>query len=287
MKKAFLFLFGSSLLLLSSCDKIPDKERVKETGQTCGDCEVSETDEFITEKRVLMEEFTAMKCTYCPDGTRIANEIKDEHGEQFIIVSLHTGSLAAPDADHPDDFRTEVGDELYKLASSPAQPASLIDRLDYDTPQFVKFRQGDGWKNEVDEILANQPTADLGINTEVFYTDSTRSVCLTTKFKAVSDLSNRQLYWTAYLLESGIIAPQKDGSNTIEDYEHNHMLRASFNGTYGVPLPEDFDGTVDAVTCDSRELILDDEWVADNCAIVVFVYDNETFEVLQAVETHW
>lgn len=287
MKKAFLFLFGSSLLLLSSCDKIPDKERVKETGLTCGECEVSEADEFITEKRVLMEEFTAMKCTYCPDGTRIANEIKDEHGEQFIIVSLHTGALASPEPEYPDDFRTEEGNELYKLAQNPPQPAAMIDRLDYDTPQFVKYRQNDMWANEVDRILTSKPTANIGILAELDFEESTRSVCLTTKFKATTDLTDRDLYWTAYLLESKIIAPQKDGSNHIEEYEHNHMFRTSFNGTYGVPLPEGFEGTTNSVICDSRQLTLSDEWVADNCGVVVFVYDNETFEVLQAVETHW
>ena len=284
MKKAIIL----SILALGiiACDKIPVNQRVKDTGQSCGECTVEANESFVTTKNVLMEEFTAQGCTYCPDGARIAKTIHDKHGDQFIIVSLHTGPLAAPTSDHPQDFRTEEGSDLYKLAQSPPQPAALIDRLDYNTPQFVKYRQNDMWAQEVDEILTSQPTADIGILNEVDFDAATRDVCLTVKFKAVNDLSGRDLYWTAYLLESDITAPQKDGSNLVEDYEHDHMLRKSFSGTYGVPLPEDFSGAVDSVTCDSRQLTLDDEWVADNCSIVVFVYDNASFEILQALETY-
>lgn len=285
MKKIFA-LIALGAVLISSCDKIPKGERVKDTGKSCGDCTADPSEAFVTTKQVLMEEFTAMKCTYCPDGTRIANDIKSQYGDQFIIVALHTGALAAPEADFPNDFTTEEGKELYKLAGNASQPASLIDRLDYGTNEFVKFRQGGMWANEVDEILTQQPIADIGILAEVSFDGATREVCLTTKFKAVKDLSNRDLYWTGYLLESGIIAPQKDGQNTIDDYEHNHMFRTSFNGTYGVPLPETFSGAVDSVACDSRQLTLKDEYVPENCSVVVFVYDNATFEVLQAVEMH-
>lgn len=285
MKKTFTLL-GIGIIFATSCEKIPLGERVKDTGTSCGNCVVETDDVFVTTKNVLMEEFTAMKCTYCPDGTRIAKTIEDKHGENFILVSLHTGALAAPDDDFPNDFTTEEGQELYKLAGNASQPAALIDRLDFDTPQFVKYRQGDMWADEVDRILAQQTTADIGILSEVVYDEASHEACLTVKFKAVSDLSGQDLYWSAYLLESEIISPQKDGSNTIEDYEHNHMFRTSFNGTYGVPLPETFSGAVDSVTCDSRQLTLEDEWVPENCSVVVFVYNNTTFEVLQAVEGH-
>lgn len=286
MKKKTLAILSLGIIIATSCEKIPMNERVKDTGTSCGDCVVEADDVFVTSKNVLMEEFTAMKCTYCPDGTRIAKTIEDKHGENFILVSLHTGTLAAPDTDFPNDFTTEEGKELYKVAGNPSQPAALIDRLDYNTPQFVKYRQGDMWVNEVDRILAQQATADIGILSEVVYDEASREICLTTKFKAVKDLSGQDLYWTAYLLESGIISPQKDGSNTIEAYEHNHMFRTSFSGTYGVPLPETFSGAVDSVACDSRQLTLNDEWVPENCSVVVFVYDNASFEVLQAVEGH-
>lgn len=274
-------------LAISACDKIPVGERIVVTGKTCGECDIQASDEFITQKQVLMEEFTAQGCTYCPDGTRIAQAIKDQYGDQFIIVSLHTGPLAAPTTDHPQDFRTDEGNGLYKLAASPPQPAALLDRLDYNTSTFVKYRQGDGWSNEVNAILTAQPTADMGINAEAFHIDSTNSICLTTKFRAESDLQNRNLNWTAYLLESDITAPQKDGSTVIEDYEHNHMFRRSFTFNYeGVPLPEEFSGISGDVICDSRQLDLEDDWLVENCEIVVFVYDTDTFEVLQAIEVH-
>lgn len=286
MKKV-LFLILTGAFTLASCEKIPKGERIKQTGVSCGECEISPDDEFITQKAVLLEEFTGTSCTNCPEGAAEGKSLVDQYPDQLFLVAIHAGNFAVPNESKglPADFRTQEGTEIYDWAKPLGVPSAIIDRNDYGTAQFSKFYQGSGWANEVDDILSNTSVADMGLIAEVETDESSRTVCLTTKFKAVADVSEKDLYWSAYLVESGIVAPQLDGGNKREDYVHNHVLRTTFNSTFGTPIPE-FDGAVDAVSCDSRQLVLDEEWVLENCNIVVFVYDRNTYEVLQTIETN-
>ncbi|MGM0613664.1 MAG: hypothetical protein ACQESM_09165, partial [Bacteroidota bacterium] len=47
-------------------------------------------------KNVILEEFTGMKCPYCPDGHRIANDIMDANPGDVFVINIHTGSFAQP-----------------------------------------------------------------------------------------------------------------------------------------------------------------------------------------------
>lgn len=46
-----------------------------------------------TNRKVVIEEFTGIKCQYCPDGHKIANTIKASKAPgEVILVNIHTGS---------------------------------------------------------------------------------------------------------------------------------------------------------------------------------------------------
>ena len=60
-------------------------------------------------KKVILEEFTGIYCTYCPDGHAIANAIKAENPEDVFIINIHTGGYAVPNpAINDPDFRTSL-----------------------------------------------------------------------------------------------------------------------------------------------------------------------------------
>ena len=106
------------------------------------------------------------------------------------------------------------------------------------------------------------------------------------KFKGIDDLSGRNLYWAAFLVEDGVVATQKmpDGSKN-SNYVQNHVLRTGFNTAFGTPI-DNFDGLPNSVSCDSRQIVLDPDWKWEECGIVLYVYDRDTYEVFQAIEVH-
>lgn len=280
MKKLLTLLAIAALF--SSCDKIDNP--IKQTGTSCGDCDVQPTDTFITKKAVLIEEFTGVKCNNCPKAATEAKRLIALYPEQVHLISLHSSDFAVPNTEYPADFRTKEGTEIYDFAEPLGVPSGLIDRADQGTTSFTKWYTQ--WANLIDGILTTTPIAEVGIRAEVDSDESSRTVCLTPKFKAISDVSGRNLYWAAFIVESDIEAAQKmpDGSHN-DTYIHNHVLRTSFNTAFGTPI-NDFEGTPNSVSCDSRQVVLDEEWNWDECDIVLYVYDHDTYEVIQTVEVH-
>ena len=47
-------------------------------------------------KNVVLEEFTGISCTYCPDGHRIAKDIFNQNPNDVVLINIHTGSFATP-----------------------------------------------------------------------------------------------------------------------------------------------------------------------------------------------
>ena len=44
-------------------------------------------------KNVVLEEFTGIACTYCPDGHRIANDIYNNNPADVVLINIHTGVM--------------------------------------------------------------------------------------------------------------------------------------------------------------------------------------------------
>ncbi len=88
------------------------------------------------------------------------------------------------------------------------------------------------------------------------------------------------------MLEDGIISPQKTNDDNYEDgiiydYEHNNVLRAAINDTWGEPLSEE--GVLPNESFfKSYFKALDENWNYQNCKVLAIVYNAETNEVLQA-----
>lgn len=280
MKKVIALLALASFL--GSCDKVENP--IRQTGATCGECSVQPSDTFITKKAVVIEEFTGVTCNNCPKAAAEAKRLIALYPEQVHLISLHSSDFSVPTQEYPADFRTKEGTEIYDWAAPLGVPSGLIDRVDYGTTDFTKWYNQ--WANLIDGILSSTPEAAVGIKAEVDADSVNRIVCLTPKFKAISDVSGRDLYWVAFIVENDIQAAQKmpDGSHN-DEYIHNHVLRTSFNTAFGTPI-ENLEGTPNSVSCDSRQVVLDDEWHWNECDIILYVYDHETFEIIQSVEVH-
>ena len=85
-------------------------------------------------------------------------------------------------------------------------------------------------------------------------------------------------------VEDGIVKPQKNGTENIEDYVHNHVLRATFHHQpMGMELNngnvlEAGNSFVYATSLDMSNT----DWVPENCSVVAVLYDDNLKTVLQA-----
>ncbi len=66
---------------------------------------------------------------------------------------------------------------------------------------------------------------------------------------------------------------------------HNHVLRVGITETFGIPIFSNPLATNDEDT-KTLNITLDSEWVADNCEVVAFIYNDETKEIINCEIAH-
>ena len=185
-------------------------------------------------KSVVLEEFTGIKCVYCPDGHKIANNIKSANTPgKVILVNIHTGGYAAPSGSEPD-FRTANGDAIAAISTMgiTGYPTGSMNRHIYQGTAITMSRgvwaqyatQTLGQPSYVNVALQgtlNVTTRQLTVNVEVYYTGA-------------STASTNNL--TVMLLENDVVGPQTGGTNYNPTqvnpdgtYNHQHMLRKVLN----------------------------------------------------------
>lgn len=230
---------------------------------------------------VLLEEFTGHQCQNCPEAHAVARVLKDQYGDQIAVVAIHAGSFANVSSEYPYDFRTQAGNELFTFFNGFAVPSGMINRRDYST-SLTHLKTHTSWNTLVAEEAAKDP--DLDIRISKTYNPTSRQLTVKTVLKGLRNVpGNFKL--SVFLTESGIISPQKNGSQRIENYTHNNVLRASLNGTFGIQV---MTGGIAQNKEESYEysLPLPADWVAENCEIVAFVYDADTYYVAQAAKKY-
>ncbi len=198
-------------------------------------------------RNAVLEEFTGIYCGYCPDGHRIAQELKDDNPGDVVLVNIHTGGYANPNGGDPD-FRTDFGSSIAGQTGLCGYPAGTVNREHF--PNYFQTDQngnpcgtdptGQGrgtWQTTAGLVLnqaspvnvAAQATVDLStgkltVVAEVYYTGNATNA--TNKLNVA-------------VLQNGLIGPQSGSSanpdqvNPDGTYTHSHMLRHFMTGQWG------------------------------------------------------
>lgn len=226
-------------------------------------------------RKVLIEEYTGHRCPNCPAGHDKLNELHEIFGDTLIPVGIHATTLAAPTAEFPNDFRTEVGTELANLYNIDGIPAAIINR-GMEIGGFGPQR----WLTKINAVDRSKVYAAIQV---INQNDAAQADLfkINVKVTMMEDYSS-PLRLSLFLVEDGIVSPQIRGTEVIEDYVHNHMLRMGINGTFGELL------TVDGILQKGADYKLGRKldisgkgYNADNCYVVAMLYDKNNNEVLQ------
>lgn len=182
-------------------------------------------------KRVLIEDYTGTWCGYCP---RVAYAIDLVHGqsEDAVTVAIHRPSSNVASIVY-DPYNYDAS-ELEATLNIPSYPKGFLNRrIVWSNPE----------PNNIAQAIALTQGANpkLGLALKPVINGSTLTLDVSAKFGL--DFSNLKL--VVYVLENGLIYEQHnytayyDGVDVIEDYEHNHVLRACLTPILGEPIAND------------------------------------------------
>jgi thiol-disulfide isomerase/thioredoxin len=270
---AKIFLASVTILfLVNSCDIVEEPYLVPTGGNGPGPGEKV--------RKVLLEDFTGQKCPNCPEAAELAHNLKTIYGEQFVLLTVHAGFYSVPDAtgNFTTDYRTTVGNDLNGYFPFLGYPSGMVNRSEYKG-SVVLFK--DDWEGAVAAQVDLPAAAEVVISHE--YNTTSRKLTCTLESTFLESLSGTYNI-CVFVTESGIVSPQQTEQGVNQNYEHNHVLRASMNGTWGDPVGTDGTATANVKLTDNFEITLDNAWNAENCGIVAFIYNTESQEVVQAEE---
>ena len=189
-------------------------------------------------KNVVLEEFTGIYCTYCPDGHRIANDIYNNNPADVVLINIHTGGYASPQGPGTD-FNTMFGSSIAGQSNLSGYPAGTVNRR-----VFSGLGQNGGtamsrgnWQSASSQIL-NEPsyvnvaaqanldisTRQLSVTVEAYYTGS--SPVNTNKINVALTQNNVEGPQTGSSYNPTAILPNGN-------YNHQHMLRHLLTGQWG------------------------------------------------------
>ncbi|MDL2262766.1 Omp28-related outer membrane protein [Bacteroidales bacterium OttesenSCG-928-I21] len=267
MKRFFLiFLLPLALLSIQSCDKI--------------DNPIKDDVDFVwNNRKIVIYDFTGHKCKNCPNGHKTLKNLTDLYGEAIVPIAIHCTYFAIPDNQYTYDFRTDIGDYLggrdfeFGYYGELPLPIGLVNNLASENLSAIE-----SWGTLAAKYVSLYPEFLINLKSEVSNDKISSEINITTNIA-----NNRKLSVIAFLLEDKIYQLQYSSQGDIENYEHNHVLRAGFNGAFGEEIKNNNNTTsIGSEFTKSYSINISEQWNIENCSVVAFVYDTDTKEILQA-----
>ena len=269
MRKILNTILVIGSILFASCENYDENERlIPIKGETDLTTPITKQQ---SEQAILVEDFTGWNCPNCPGGTEVLEGEMATCGERLVVSAVHTGSFARPTHENNNvDFRTPYGDELKQKFNVTSYPAILINR------QGTPINSIGDWSANIAEKLANTPhNFNISLGAKV---EGGVNILVSTKIDVLNDVDS-ELSLTLYVTESGIEGIQNVASN-LQPYTFKHVLRT--NPLKDMPLAS---SVKSGEVIEKNYLITgSEEWVMNNCAVVVMIVNNTTGEVMQVNE---
>lgn len=261
---------GVLLLLFSACEVIPGDEREQVI--------FTPTDSSAVKRTSLLIEYSGWKCVNCPTAAEEAHRLKEQYGEQLVVVVMHPESN--PNTRHNNkpalNYTCPEADSIYIMMggtnTTPFPTGNLNLVKDEEKGYFNDY---DKWATLVSQaystprpILMNQEVSGIADSKEITVTVNITNV----------DTKVLEATLQVWLTEDSVMGRQ-DGAPDPKNYAHNHLMRASISPIWGNKLMIDAHSTEQMI----YQYTLPEKVVNKNCNIVSLVSLNG--EVVQATET--
>ncbi|MBN2662880.1 MAG: Omp28 family outer membrane lipoprotein [Bacteroidales bacterium] len=269
----YLIPFALVMFILNSCDKVTPPDGSLFYINDTVSASLNDT-QNIAEKKVLIIDFTGIRCTNCPGAHEVLHQLENIYPDKIIPIAIHGTLLAYPTGEYITDLRTIQGNEIIDEFGINAIPIGLVDYFDktYLSSEAT-------WSDEVTTNLQEAPLFGIEIENTFNNTDNSLEVLVD-----LTSLSNfeQSLSLIVYLVEDSIITRQATNVSPgyIEEYEQMNVFRTAVSNLWGDTVFSE-GSSENQTDTKTFNITLDNTWNANNCKIVAFICDNSN-KVLNA-----
>ncbi|MFO0356865.1 MAG: Omp28-related outer membrane protein [Sphingobacteriaceae bacterium] len=277
------FILGAALLGFYSCNKVKDPVIKNTTPVAVGSTFDTITNASVANfKKTLLEDYTGHKCGNCPAAAILATNLYNQYKDSIVVIAIHAGFFSKTNLDFPTSYTTTVGNDWDGSAgfavSAKGNPNGMVNRKTY--PGFTLVHK-DTWATTV--ALAKNDPFIVKVDLKSMYDKNARALNVETKLTFLQPYTNN-VKVNLVLTEDSIIGDQLDYSKNpdhIEDYEFEHMLRGSLNGSWGEVVKTAPIAATSTATLLTNNYNVNSAWKDKKLTLIAIVYDEVTKEVLQ------
>lgn len=275
MKKIALLFPLLLILFLSSCDKVDQPLKNPPYGPMVPVIDSTQLNRV--QQRILVEDFTGASCVNCTKAADKTENLSLEYPGRIIAIGIHCGPYSVPNTDHPEDFRCQTSTDFYNFFQPQFFPVGMINRLDYTTNNNLTLV--DNWNSKIENEV--DTTLKMEVYIDSLQDLSGNQIKAYVRVKAFRNIASNNLYICGLLVENHITAPQTLPDNSVkDDYEHMHVLRTSFNGSFGESISTSGMSQGQEIA-KNFTVQIDPGWVKENLSAVFYVYDHDDYHVVQ------
>ncbi|MBT3622128.1 MAG: Omp28-related outer membrane protein [Flavobacteriales bacterium] len=202
-------------------------------------------------KNIVLEEFTGIYCTYCPDGHLLAQQLYDSNPGDVVLINIHEGSYADPSGNDPD-FRTPFGTAITGQSNILGYPAGTINRHEFgifnsSAPAGQQWTQSQNggtamsrgdWATTGGTILSQSSPVNVAAQASIDISTRLLTVVVEAYYTGNSSTTTNKL--NVALLQNNVEGPQTGAASfnptqilANGNYNHQHMLRHLLTGQWG------------------------------------------------------
>jgi len=238
-------------------------------------------------RKVLLEDFTGHQCNNCPGATQTALQLQAVYPEALIVMGIHVINFAEPEAPAGDgfydtDFRTPAGNDYADQFGVSFLPVGMVSRKEFNSSVLL---DDDAWSSAVSAILGEPADFDVWFSL-LEHDAGANTVSAELKVAVINPVSGDHNL-TVCLTEDHVVDWQLNSQANppdVPDYDHRHVLRTNLNGSWGDPVVTGSAATGDTLTFTYTDFPVDPAWNPANCALVGYVYNTASYEVMQAAQ---
>ena len=206
-------------------------------------------------KNVVLEEFTGIYCTFCPDGHVIGQGLHDSYPNDIFLINIHTGGYSNPNGPSDPDFNSNHGAAIAANSGLAGYPAGTVNRHVFPgiTPQgsagTTALSRGD-WGAASADIMSQ--ASPVNVAAQASYDMSTGVLTVNTETYFTANHTSSAFLHVA-VVQNNVPGPQT-GAQTYNPgaiisgpwsptYNHQHMLKYLMDGAFGIELNTTTAGT--------------------------------------------
>ena len=290
MKLQYLLPIIIPFFLASCTEKNTPIDDVVIGGSGSSDTSYMATVEMAQKRVVLVEEFTGVSCSNCPQGHTVLDNIEASNAGQIAAMGIQINGFSLCDDVYSQghnltrhDNRTAAGTDLVTAiyGSVNNMPVAGIDRI---ANNGVIATDRANWPTLVAGRIAVAPNVNVTLTSS--YSTGDTSATIKVHIAYTKDVAKKQKL-TVAIVEDSVIDAQEDGIVIDSNYTHMHVLRDIITAHGGSTI---LSGTTTATKAAGQVYEqtfvykMNTLWVPQHCKVIAFVSDDESndLEVQQA-----